>query len=247
MWRHDRSVATVTDVPRFREGLSSRRAGRHNAGMTYYPNQGPGPNQRPHPQGGRPPGAGDTRPYPQLPPSQQPQPPVRYQQQPPGVYQRPPQPADAYPVDPYAADPYPVDPYPVDPYEQAPYEPYDRYDQPPRAYEPEPHPYEQPRRSYAEERARKDDRARTIATVVHIVTGLIATIFVLHIVFVLFGANTGSGIVAFVNVVAKSLVLGFEDVFNPGSATIGLILNYGLAAIVYFVIGRLIVGALRRR
>lgn len=78
------------------------------------------------------------------------------------------------------------------------------------------------------------------------VAGLIATIFVLHIVFTLFGANESSGIVSFVYQVAKVLVLGFGDVFTPDDATLGLVLNYGLAAIVYLVIGRLIARALRR-
>lgn len=73
------------------------------------------------------------------------------------------------------------------------------------------------------------------------------TIFVLHIVFSVFGANQDSGIVTFVYEAAKVLVLGFGDVFTPGDATLGLVLNYGLAAVVYFVVGRLLAGALRRR
>ena len=72
-------------------------------------------------------------------------------------------------------------------------------------------------------------------------------IFVLHIVFVLFGANQGSGFVSFVYSTAKVFVLGFGDVFTPGDATIGLVLNYGLAAAVYLVVGKLVAGALRGR
>jgi hypothetical protein len=41
-------------------------------------------------------------------------------------------------------------------------------------------------------------------------------------------------------------VLGFGDVFTPNDAKIGLVLNYGLAALMYLVIGKLIARALRR-
>lgn len=122
--------------------------------------------------------------------------------------------------------------------------------EPPRRREPDPDdepPRERSRESYRERRERRDDRAHSIANVITVVTGLVATIFVLHIVFTLFGANESSGVVSFVYGVAKVLVLGFGDVFTPDDATLGLVLNYGLAAIVYLVIGRLITRALRRR
>ncbi|GAB3299653.1 hypothetical protein GCM10027563_44000 [Parasphingorhabdus pacifica] len=138
----------------------------------------------------------------------------------------------------------------------------DRYDyeSDPYDFEPEPPPRRRPGRgadgheseqrrpglSYEEKRARREDRARTIATVVQLFTGLIATVFVLHIVFVIAGANQGSGIVSFVYGTAKVFVLGFGDVFTPGDATMGLVLNYGLAAIVYLVLGKVVAGALRR-
>jgi hypothetical protein len=101
--------------------------------------------------------------------------------------------------------------------------------------------------AYQRERDRRADRANTISNTIHVVTALIALIFVLHIVFVLSGANQSSGIVSFVYLVAKVLVLGFGDVFTPSDAKIGLVLNYGLAAIIYFVIGRLIARTLRHR
>ena len=95
--------------------------------------------------------------------------------------------------------------------------------------------------------SRRHDGGNAAATVIQVVTGLVVTIFVLHVVFVLAGANKGNGIVYFVHQMAKALVLGFGDVFTPDDAAIGVALNYGLAAIVYFVVGQLIVRALRRR
>jgi hypothetical protein len=143
-------------------------------------------------------------------------------------------------------DPYhheePAAPYPPEPYEQVPSARERRIS----PYHEPPVPEESPI-AYQRERDRRADRANTISNTIHVVTALIALIFVLHIVFVLSGANQSSGIVSFVYLVAKVLVLGFGDVFTPSDAKIGLVLNYGLAAIIYFVIGRLIARTLRHR
>lgn len=128
--------------------------------------------------------------------------------------------------------------------------------------EPEPNPRHRPSREYREpadypeppespadyQRTRDRRAARTvlIANIVRIATALIALAFVLHIVFTLFGANQNSGFVAFDYDVAKIFVFGFGDVFTPNDAKLGLIANYGLAAIVYLVVGRVIYRTLRR-
>lgn len=93
---------------------------------------------------------------------------------------------------------------------------------------------------------RGDDNAETVANVVRVVTGITTAIFVLHIAFVVLGANQGNGFVSTVYTLAKTLVLGLGDVFTPDDALLGVFLNYGLAALVYLVIGQLIIKALRR-
>lgn len=98
-----------------------------------------------------------------------------------------------------------------------------------------------------EARTRRDDGANAIANVVHVITGLIATVFVLYILFVVLGANHANGFVATVRMLAKALVLGLGDVFTPNDAVLGVVLNYGLAALVYLIIGHFIARALRRR
>jgi hypothetical protein len=148
------------------------------------------------------------------------------------------------------------------PYEQEPEpEPYQRerpparYQVPAEPYEPEPrdypgNAYRQPEESpleYQRERDRRADRTTVIANTIRVATALIALVFVLHIVFTLFGANPNSGVVAFVYGTARVFVFGFGDVFTPGDATIGLIVNYGLAAVVYLVVGRVIHRTLRQR
>ncbi|GAA0543919.1 hypothetical protein A8924_3105 [Saccharopolyspora erythraea NRRL 2338] len=93
---------------------------------------------------------------------------------------------------------------------------------------------------------RRDETGDTVANIIRIVTGVVVTVFVLHILFVVFDANQGNEFVSFVYGLAQVLVLGLGDVFTPDDALLGVILNYGLAALVYLVIGRLIVKAIRR-
>ena len=93
---------------------------------------------------------------------------------------------------------------------------------------------------------RGDDGASTVANIVRVVTGVIAAIFVLHILFVALHANQSNDFVSFIYSAAKVFVLGLGDVFTPRDALAGVILNYGLAALVYLVIGQMIAKMLRR-
>lgn len=114
-----------------------------------------------------------------------------------------------------------------------------QYDQPP--YPPQ---NQQHGDYYGARRGR--DGSEAVANVVRVVTGAVVTIFVLHILFTVFDANQGNGFVAFVYGAAKVLVLGLGDVFTPDDALLGVVLNYGLAALAYLVVGQLVIKALRR-
>lgn len=119
-----------------------------------------------------------------------------------------------------------------------PDDPRPQYQAPPPAYPPA-YPPQQPPRRYR-------DTATIVARVVVSITFAVAFVFALHIFFALANANEGNGIVQFVYLLSKILVLGFGDIFTPDDATIGLVLNYGFAAIAYLVIGQLIARAIRR-
>jgi hypothetical protein len=82
--------------------------------------------------------------------------------------------------------------------------------------------------------------------VIRVVTGLVAAVFLLHISFVVLEANQGNGFVHGVYNLAKVLVLGLGDVFTPDDAKLGVVLNYGLAALLYVVVGQLVIRALDR-
>ncbi|SFS54831.1 hypothetical protein SAMN05660874_01724 [Saccharopolyspora flava] len=198
---------------------------------------------------------------PQPPQYPQGQPPQYPQQQPPaGVPGYQPPANNPYPetrVGGYRDDPY-ADPYDYrDDYRDDRYDRYDdRYDD--RYREPERDRYrdDYDRRERARDRDRDYDRrdrdsfrgpsADAIGRTVQVLTALIALVFVLHIVFSVSGANQDNDFVAFTYGTAKFFVLGLGDVFTPGDATIGLVLNYGLAALIYLFAGRIIARALRR-
>lgn len=135
------------------------------------------------------------------------------------------------------------------------YGPYHRSDpysphpgQPPYSAQQPPYPGQPPQGQgygYPPER-RRGDGASTVASIVWVVVGLVVTIFALHVLFVVLDANQGNGFVSTVYTLAKTFVLGMGDVFTPEDAVLGVVMNYGLAALVYLVIGHLVIKALRR-
>ncbi|MCI2424090.1 hypothetical protein MOQ72_42500 [Saccharopolyspora sp. K220] len=118
-------------------------------------------------------------------------------------------------------------------------------------YPPHNHGHYQQQDGYYEgdpyERRRHDDGADNVANIIRVVVGLVVTVFTLHVLFVIFDANQGNEFVSFVYLLAKTLVLGLGDVFTPDDALLGVVLNYGLAALVYLVVGQLVIKAIRRR
>jgi hypothetical protein len=96
-------------------------------------------------------------------------------------------------------------------------------------------------------RQRRDDGANTVASIIRVLAGVIVTIFVSHLLFVVSHAGRGNDFVSTVDVPAKTFVLDLGDVFPPRDAVPGIALNYGLAALACLVLGQLIIKAPRRR
>jgi hypothetical protein len=69
---------------------------------------------------------------------------------------------------------------------------------------------------------------------------VIAAIIILHIIFVLVGANAGNTIVSTDADWSNTLAAWFKDLFTPGNFKLAVFLNFGLAAIFYLVIGRIV-------
>jgi hypothetical protein len=75
------------------------------------------------------------------------------------------------------------------------------------------------------------------ASVIKILCTIFAAILVIHIVLTVASANPQNGITTFFADAANSLTLGIGDLFLPASESLKVILNYGLAAVVWLIIG----------
>ncbi|GAA0573876.1 hypothetical protein [Actinomadura livida] len=99
------------------------------------------------------------------------------------------------------------------------------------------------RRSLTAARRRTAD---VLATVISVITTVAVLILAVHIVFVAFEANTANGIVSWFSDRATDLSWQFKDIFQPADPKLEVAVNYGLAALVYLLIGRLLTNLTRR-
>lgn len=87
----------------------------------------------------------------------------------------------------------------------------------------------------------------TLARVVHLIVGIVVLIIVAGIVLVLLKANSTNTIVADVHDAARWLAGPFDGIFSFHSARVATAVNWGLAAVVYAVVGGLIARLLSSR
>lgn len=88
--------------------------------------------------------------------------------------------------------------------------------------------------------------ANTLAWLVATAATVVAVILACHIIFSVFQTNEQNAIVVFVSDVANQLAWKFRDLFVPEDDRIRVVVNYGLAAIVYLIAGRIVAGLVRR-
>jgi hypothetical protein len=119
---------------------------------------------------------------------------------------------------------------------------------------PEPPPVSAPRTSgpyedeIVEEGVANPDyrRIRTVSVINTIITATFAVVLGVHIVLVLGSANMNNGFASFVDSWADGITLGLTGLFTPGNAKIATLLNEGLAAILWLVIGGVLTYLIRR-
>lgn len=87
---------------------------------------------------------------------------------------------------------------------------------------------------------------RVLALIVDVLLGLVAIVIVAGILFVVLKANKDNSIVKAVHDTAKFLVGPFDDIFEPKDRRVGVAVNWGLALLLYVVVGLLIASLLRR-
>jgi hypothetical protein len=86
----------------------------------------------------------------------------------------------------------------------------------------------------------------TAANVVRVVAMIICVLLALHIAFVVFSANPANPIVRTVNDRAQGFAWEFRDIFTPKDERVAVLVNYGIAAVVYLIAGRVAAGLIRR-
>ena len=86
----------------------------------------------------------------------------------------------------------------------------------------------------------------TLARAVRLATTIAVVLLVAGILIHLLGANTSNGIVSAINDAAKWLAQPFNNMFNLANAKARVAVNWGIAALVYAVIGGFIAVALAR-
>lgn len=85
-----------------------------------------------------------------------------------------------------------------------------------------------------------------LARLIRLVTTVVVAFIVAGIVLHLLDANSGNGIVSVVYDVAGWLVTPFKGIFNPSGAHARIAVNWGIAAVVYAIVGGLLSGMLAR-
>lgn len=102
------------------------------------------------------------------------------------------------------------------------------------------------RRAAADREHKRIVAGRTANTIIQVVCYLFAVVLAVHIVLVIGAANQGNGFYQFVNSWANGITLGFDDLFVPANLKFRTLLNEGLAAIVWIIIGIVLSTLVRR-
>ena len=85
-----------------------------------------------------------------------------------------------------------------------------------------------------------------VARIVSLITAIVVGLIVIAILLVVLDANKSNDIVKALLDAADFLVGPFDDVFKPDGAKAKVAVNYGLAAVIYAIVGGLIAKLLRR-
>jgi hypothetical protein len=86
----------------------------------------------------------------------------------------------------------------------------------------------------------------TIARIVRLIAGVIVALIVVAIVLRLLGANASNTIVRDIHDAGGWFAGPFKGMFSPHSAKLAMTVNWGIAAVVYLVVGGVIAGFIAR-
>lgn len=85
-----------------------------------------------------------------------------------------------------------------------------------------------------------------LANVLRIVGMVIVTVLVVHIVLTLLGANPENWLTQLISDIADAFDLNLGNLFPTEDPRLGIVLNYGFIALIWFVITTVVVRLVRR-
>jgi hypothetical protein len=85
-----------------------------------------------------------------------------------------------------------------------------------------------------------------VANVLRWIGILFALVLVVHVLLTVGEANPANGITRFFARVADPLALAFKNLFTPESASLRVLVNYGLAAVFWLVVSAVLSRLVRR-
>ena len=85
-----------------------------------------------------------------------------------------------------------------------------------------------------------------LANVLRIIGMAIVAVLVIFIVLTLLDANPENGLTRLVTDLANTFGFGLGDLFQPEDPKVAVVLNYGTAALIWFVITSVVVRLVRR-
>ncbi len=85
-----------------------------------------------------------------------------------------------------------------------------------------------------------------LAALVRGIAVVLAAILVVHIVLTMGNANPENGITKSIADLARPLALGFKNLFSPSDPKAAVLVNFGLAAIFWLVVGAVLAWIIRR-
>jgi hypothetical protein len=85
-----------------------------------------------------------------------------------------------------------------------------------------------------------------IGTIIGAILSLIALLIIIYIVFVVFEANGDNAVVSFFADAAKFFVGPLDGLFTPERRKLEVGINYGIAAALYLIVGRIVASVLSR-
>jgi hypothetical protein len=88
--------------------------------------------------------------------------------------------------------------------------------------------------------------ASLVARIIWLIAVLVALVIAAGIVLVVLKANPSNSVVSSVHDAAKFLVGPFDGIFKPGDHRLAIAINWGIAALVYLAVARVIVRLLGR-